>query len=161
RPDVTSRARDTLATLGAVLEAVCAKAPGSWVESKEFGFALHTRTSLPEHARAANERALADSRGLEGMTVREGKDVLEFSVLASTKAHAIDHLRDVTRADAVLFAGDDVTYEDGFAALAEGDVGIKVGSAPTRARFRLPTLESMPAVLGALVDLRQRASRKP
>src|SRR5690606_9200827 len=124
-------------------------------------FALHTRTTLPEDASEANELALANTRWLDGVTVRRGKDVLEFSVLASTKADAIDHLRDIAAAGAVLFAGDDVTDEDGSGTLTATDVGIKVGPPPTRARFCVPTLEAMPAVLSALVDFRRRASRNP
>ncbi len=54
----------------------------------------------------------------------------------TTKGEAIEHLRRYTAADAVFFAGDDVTDEDAFAALIPDDVGVKSG--PGRHRRRLP-----------------------
>lgn len=71
-------------------------------------------------SRAAHE---ADADVLE----RGGKDIVEFAVRHVTKGDAIARLRRLHGADAVFFAGDDVTDEDGFRVLGDGDVGVKVG----------------------------------
>jgi trehalose 6-phosphate phosphatase len=49
-----------------------------------------------------------------------------------------------------IFAGDDVTDEDGFAVAAElGGAGIKVGAGETRARHRVPSVAALAAWLAA------------
>ena len=63
--------------------------------------------------------------------------MLEFSVRSTTKGEAVEHLRRYTGADAVFYAGDDVTDEDAFAALLPHDVGVKSGEGPTEAAFRV------------------------
>ena len=67
---------------------------------------------------------------------------------------ALDALREQVRADAVLFAGDDVTDETAFARLRDGDVGVKVGDGETAARFRVADPAAMADVLRRLVELR-------
>lgn len=156
RPALSAGEHASLADLVVILERVSGEVPGSWVETKSFGYALHTRLSLPDDAIAANERALLETAVISGLTVREGKNVLEFSITATTKADAIRHLRELAGATGVFFAGDDVTDEDGFAALAETDVGVKVGEPPTRAGHTIASLEAMPALLSALVEFRRR-----
>lgn len=156
RPALSAEQQTSLADLSMILERVSGDVPGSWVETKAFGFALHTRLSLPDEATAANERARRETSVIAGLTVREGKNVLEFSVTATTKADAIRHLRELAGATGVFFAGDDVTDEDGFAALTETDVGVKVGRPPTRAGHTIESLEAMPAVLSTLVEFRRR-----
>ena len=158
KPALTAEQHASLADLLHILERVSGSCVGSWVESKSFGYALHTRLSLPDDAAAAEARALAETSVIDGLTVREGKHVLEFSITSTTKADALQHLRELTGATAVFFAGDDVTDEDGFAALTATDVGVKVGRPPTRAHHTVESLEHMPALLRALAELRVRAS---
>ena len=57
---------------------------------------------------------------------------------------------------AVLFAGDDVTDEDAFAALspADGDVTVKVGDGETAAGLRVGSPAEVAELLHALADLR-------
>lgn len=160
RPALSAAQRASLDDLRLILERVSDDVAGSWVESKSFGYALHTRLTLPDDAAAADARALAEASVIEGLTVREGKHVLEFSITATTKADALRHLRGLAGATAVFFAGDDVTDEDGFAALTATDVGLKVGEPPTRAAHTIASLEHMPAVLSALVEFRRSAAAR-
>lgn len=141
-----------------VLEDVADGIDRVWLERKPAGFALHTRLATEEDSRRAHLVALEEARSQLGdLTVRRGKDVLEFAVRSTTKGEAIEHLRRYTRADHVLYAGDDVTDEDAFAALQPGDVGIKCGDGDTAAAFRVAEPEQIARALSMLVGLRSEA----
>lgn len=121
------------------LEALVAQHPGLVLERKRGAVALHYRLapscqSLVEHAMQA---ALAHTPGME---LVHGKRVVEMKPAGSSKGRAVQSfLAEAPFAGRhALFAGDDLTDEDAFAAVqARGGAGIKVGDGPTRARFRL------------------------
>ena len=92
---------------------------------------------------------------LDDLTIREGKNVLEFAVRSTTKGEALEHLRRYTAADAVFFAGDDVTDEDAFDALQADDLGVKSGPGPTLAPFRVAGPEQIAHVLSAVATFRE------
>ncbi len=159
-PPLGDEDRAHVATLSVVLEAVSAEHPGTWVEAKPAGFALHTRNlpgSAEEAANAAARRAV--TKALIPAKVRDGKNVIEFSVLSVTKGDAMRHLRDYTGATAVLYAGDDVTDEDAFAALGETDLSLKCGQGDTIAGYRVETPQAVAAVLQRLAELRAATGR--
>ncbi|GAA2080516.1 trehalose-phosphatase [Pseudolysinimonas kribbensis] len=141
-----------------VLEDVASGIDRVWLEQKPAGFALHTRLASQADSRRAHLVAMEETRAeLEGLTVRHGKNVLEFAVRSTTKGEAIEHLRRYTRADRVLYAGDDVTDEDAFAALLPGDVGVKSGAGPTVAAFRVAGPEEVAHAIARLAELRTDA----
>lgn len=149
--------RDELATLGEVLEDVAAGLDDVWIEPKPVGFALHTRLATEADSRIAHLEARAEVRAAlddADVVIREGKNVLEFSIRATTKGQALEHLRRYTGSDAVFFAGDDVTDEDGFEALGPDDVGVKSGQGATLANFRVPGPAEVALVLARLADFR-------
>ena len=126
-----------------------------WLEAKPAGFALHTRLATEHDSRVAHLVALSEAQAeIENLTVREGKNVLEFSVRSTTKGEALEHLRRYTAADAVFYAGDDVTDEDAFAALTPDDLGVKSGPGPTEAPFRVAGPEEIALVLSTLATFR-------
>ncbi len=126
-----------------------------WLEVKPAGFALHTRLATEHNSRVAHLVALSETAAeLDNLTVREGKNVLEFSVRSTTKGEAVEHLRRYTAADAVFYAGDDVTDEDAFAALLPHDVGVKSGDGATEAAFRVAGPVEIAEVLAALATFR-------
>ena len=135
-------------------ERVLGSEPGVRLERKPFGIAVHTReVTDAEHARellaAAVEFGVA-----EGLHVREGKQVREFSVRASDKGAVLQSIRDALPVGPVLFLGDDVTDEDAFKVLGPDDLGIKVGDGDTAATGRVPDPAAVAAVLARLVELR-------
>jgi trehalose 6-phosphate phosphatase len=146
--------------LRAVLEGVADGIDRVWVEPKPAGFALHTRLASEEDSRRAHLVAMEQTRAeLEGLTVRRGKNVLEFAVRSTTKGEALEHLRRYTRADRVLYAGDDVTDEDAFAALLPDDIGIKSGPGETVAPYRVDGPEEVAHAIARLAELRSGARR--
>jgi trehalose 6-phosphate phosphatase len=75
----------------------------------------------------------------------------------ATKGDGVERLREHVGATGVLYAGDDVTDEDGFAVMHEGDVGVKVGPGETKAEFRVADPDAVSELLGRLAAA--RASR--
>lgn len=138
-----------------VLSQVADSIDDVWLEAKPAGFALHTRLATEQNSRLAHLVALREATAeLDDLTIRKGKNVLEFAVRSTTKGEAIEHLRRYTAADAVLYAGDDVTDEDAFAALQPGDLGLKSGPGDTLAAFRVGGPDEVAQALAALADLR-------
>ncbi|ODU04295.1 MAG: trehalose-phosphatase [Pseudonocardia sp. SCN 72-86] len=150
--DDAQRARRS--DLLAELEKLIDGEPGVALERKPAGAAVHVRNAAAD----VGERVLAAVRmgpaATEGIDAIEGKAVIDLAVVEVSKGGAIDVLRARTGADAVLFAGDDVTDETGFARLGDGDVGIKVGAGPTAATHRVADPEAMSQVLGVLREAR-------
>ncbi|GAB3396841.1 hypothetical protein GCM10027515_00430 [Schumannella luteola] len=127
-----------------------------WLEPKPAGFALHTRLASDRASRVAHLVALTETAAeLDNLTVRHGKNVLEFSVRSTTKGEAVEHLRRYVKADAVFYAGDDVTDEDAFAALEAHDLGLKSGSGDTVAAHRVDGPAEVAAALAALATFRE------
>jgi trehalose 6-phosphate phosphatase len=141
--------------LGDVLGEVADSFDQVWLESKPAGFALHTRLATDHNSRVAHLVALSEaSAEVENVTVRKGKNVLEFSVRSTTKGEAVEHLRAYTKATAVFYAGDDVTDEDAFAALGADDFGLKSGDGETVAAHRVAGPAQVAQVLALLAEYR-------
>lgn len=142
--------------LNSVLGEVADSVDQVWLEPKPAGFALHTRLATEENSRVAHLVARSEATAeVAELTIREGKDVLEFSVRSTTKGEALEHLRRYTGADAVFYAGDDVTDEDAFAALNPDDVGVKSGEGATLANFRVSGPTQVARTIALLADLRE------
>ena len=147
---------DQLNTLGQVLEAVSGSFDGTSIERKPAGMAIHTRLAVPGEEAAAQRAAREQvNEAIPGLTVREGKNVVEFSVRSSTKGDSIDLLRGHTGAERVFYAGDDVTDEDAFAALRDGDLGLKIGPGPSLAGYRVRSPKEVTQVLTLIADYRE------
>ncbi|MEA5457091.1 trehalose-phosphatase [Sinomonas sp. JGH33] len=155
--------QEALHALHIAFAEVASQAPGTWVEEKPAGRVLHTRQADAEVAEAAVGAARERLASRRDVFLKTGKQVLEGSVVHATKGEGISFLRQVTEADALLFAGDDVTDEDGFLALDDGDVGIKVGDGETAAGFRVADPRNIAEAMALLVSLRAElgAQRTP
>lgn len=148
--------RAAMRTLSDVLGQVVGTLGSVWLEPKPAGFALHTRLATDRHSRVARVVAMSEAQAeIDDLKVRLGKDVIEFSVRDTTKGEAVEHLRRYTHADAVFYAGDDVTDEDAFVALGPDDLGLKSGPGTTAADFRVDGPEDVAHVLTLLADLRE------
>ncbi len=128
--------------------------PDSHLEEKGSGVAFHYRTVAPVRQPEAARAALEAATGLEGVRVLHGKKVVEVSAAGADKGTALDALRRRLAAEAVVFIGDDVTDENAFAVLGGADVGVKVGSGPTGARYRVGGPAQVPGLLLLIESLR-------
>jgi len=152
---LTAEEHDRVVRIGAVLDAVGERFPGVVIEHKPAGHGVHTRRVSAEVAAEANAAASAAAHEADADVLeRGGKDILEFAVRHVTKGDAIDRLRELRGAEAVFFAGDDVTDEDAFRVLRDGDVGVKVGEGDTLAGHRVADPAALTDVLKQLARLR-------
>ena len=128
--------------------------PGTRLERKAFGLALHTRGVDAAVASRAKARARSVCESFKGnLRIRTGHGILECSVLEASKADGIAALREATGAEATFFAGDDITDEDAIASLGPRDVGIWVGEGSSAAQYRLADAHQVAAALGLLASL--------
>ncbi len=135
--------------------------PGVTLEGKPAGMAVHVRNATTE----VGERVMAAVRSgpaaRPGVEATPGKAVLDLAVLQVSKGSAIETLRERLGADAVFFAGDDVTDETAFAVLRPRDVGVKVGDGQTRAAHRVADPAEMTGVLETLLAARTTRATAP
>jgi trehalose 6-phosphate phosphatase len=147
-------ARERLDRLGSELRALVADAPGVTLEHKPAGIAVHVRNADRAVAARVLDAVRAGPAQRPGVASTPGKEVLDLAVLEVSKGTALDELRTRFGADAVLFAGDDVTDETAFARLRPGDVGVKVGEGDTAAEYRIPDPPAAAALLETLLAAR-------
>jgi trehalose 6-phosphate phosphatase len=146
--DLATR-RDELAEQ---LRALVAGVPGARLEIKPAAVAVHVR-QVPDRAVAAELLVRVVAAVDPSLTKKPGKEVLELAVIDADKGSALRRLRAEVGAAAALYLGDDVTDEDAFRALADGDLTVKVGEGETAARLRVPDPAAAVALLGRLADL--------
>ncbi|MBP2435884.1 trehalose-phosphatase [Microbacterium amylolyticum] len=153
--DGAEREARQAAELATDAEAAVHGVDGAWIEHKAFGFALHTRRAHAEDEATARDAVdTIVAKRAPSWRRRDGKNVVEFAWRHEGKDTAIAELREAVGADAVLFAGDDVTDEDAIRSLEDGDMGIHVGAGETVASYVVDDTPTLAAVLTALARIR-------
>ena len=129
----------------------------SWpVEEKPLSAAFHYRTAPDrEAARRQLQQVEADAR-TAGLRTRWGRLVLEvLPPIETSKRTAVEHLLGRTHLRRALYAGDDTTDLDAFAALDGLELGIRVAiaspEAPAALRERADVVLDSPAALAQLL----------
>jgi len=126
------------------------RTPGSFIEEKEYALAWHYRTCDPE---LGNIRAMELRSDLEQMSgdlvpsLIEGDKVIEIKNAEINKGLAASVWLKKQKWDFVLGIGDDQTDEDLFRSLPGGAYSIKVGTAPSRAHYRLQSFRQIRELL--------------
>lgn len=144
-----------LVELRRALRELAAGRDGVALEVKPASVAVHVRRADPQVGRQVMDAVRAGPARWSGITVTEGKAVIELAVVQTDKGAALALLRDRCGADAVLFVGDDVTDERAFTRLSGADVGVKVGEGATAAGYRLPGPADVTTLLECLVAQRR------
>lgn len=129
------------------------------IERKPYSRTVHTRGIAPEAAAALHEHATEVVAEFPDIRVIEGHDITELAVKQATKGDGIRLLAGAGEPTAMGYLGDDVTDEDAFAAIDEltasralnAGLTVKVGSAPTRASWRIADPAAVAELLGRLV----------
>jgi trehalose 6-phosphate phosphatase len=135
------------------LERLVARETGLLLEAKQGALALHyrLRPELEAICVLAMERAV---NGTPSISLRRGKQVIEAVGHNRNKGEAIESfLAEKPFAGRVpVFAGDDLTDEDGFASVNRlQGISIKVGQGATQARYRVKDREELLSWLNAII----------
>lgn len=157
---IDAAAKELLQQVVHSMHNIAARYPGATVEPKPVSVAFHVRNVADSDAACALRDA---STAVENLNIHttEGKAVLEFAVMDTNKGSAIDLLRNQCGASAVIYLGDDVTDEKAFARLNPSiDIGIKVGSGPTKAQYRVASPDEVTLSLELVLAERQEFLRK-
>ncbi|MBS1672346.1 MAG: trehalose-phosphatase [Actinobacteria bacterium] len=152
--DLTSEPADRAEVIGELRELI-ADLDGVAYEPKTFGFGVHTRSAAPGQEELAFVRVekWAPQR-IPTWRRRTGHHLREFSWRDEGKDAALSRLRAHVDATAVMFAGDDVTDEDGMRTLAGDDLGVRIGAGETAAGLRVADPAAFSVLLEALADAR-------
>ncbi|MDR7434513.1 MAG: bifunctional alpha,alpha-trehalose-phosphate synthase (UDP-forming)/trehalose-phosphatase [Armatimonadota bacterium] len=114
--------------------------PGAFVEEKEYALAWHYRLADPEVA-SMRAKELIDTllRATTHVDVQvlHGNKVVEVRPIGVDKGRAALYFLHKTPSDFILAMGDDRADEDLFASLPQEAFTIRVGLAPSQAKFSL------------------------
>ncbi|RZA05645.1 MAG: trehalose-phosphatase [Moraxellaceae bacterium] len=137
------------------LQQACAAYPALLIEDKAYSFALHYR-QCPELAEVALHIMQQLQADYPQLKLGFGKCVIEILPKQADKGNAIAWImqQPLAAQRKAIFIGDDITDESGFALVnALGGLSIKVGSGPTQAHYRLPTVATVADFLTAFSTL--------
>ena len=126
--------------------------PRLLVEDKGVALALHFRRA-PEREEELRELMAGAAARYEGHHLLHGKMMLEVRPAHADKGKAIARYLEVPPFSGrrPVFAGDDLTDEDGFAAVNRlGGIGIKVGAGESAATCRVPDVAALHDWLAAV-----------
>lgn len=148
RPDLDLA---TLTPVRAALEALQAQHAGLLLEDKGAALAMHYRLAPRSESLVRETMTQLAARLGDAFTLREGKCVFELTPKGFSKRTAIEaFMREAPFAGRTpVFVGDDVTDEDGFAAVNDmHGVSIRVGASPdTAARHSFGSVSAVIAWL--------------
>ena len=125
--------------------------------------ALHDRNvparRMPE-LRGLLRRVARDARKL-GFEPARGKRVTDFVPRGYDKGKAVRLLRRRLDPSVIVYFGDSEADEPAFAALRPGDLPVRVGAGPTRARYRVRGPEDVARFFRELARLARSREREP
>ena len=133
-----------------ILDMYVLRTPGSFVEEKSYSLAWHYRKVNPElglvRARELKEDVLHLTSNLN-LIVLDGNKVIEIKGGGVHKGRTANHWISKREWDFMFAVGDDWTDEDLFEVLPASAFSIKVGLGMTKARFYLPSIKDVRALL--------------
>ncbi|MHB1416587.1 MAG: bifunctional alpha,alpha-trehalose-phosphate synthase (UDP-forming)/trehalose-phosphatase, partial [Chloroflexota bacterium] len=143
-----------------VLEMHVDRLPGSFVEEKEYSVVWNYRNADPELASTRSKEVMDDLVAFTAnidVQVLQGNQVVEVRSAGVDKGMACLHWLAEREYDFVLGIGDDVTDEDMFRALPRAAYTVRVGAAPTHAKF---TVADYRDAVGLVADLSAQTGRE-
>jgi trehalose 6-phosphate synthase/phosphatase len=142
------------------LQQITAEYPKVRLELKPTGIAVHLRAVDADDAAAVTASVVENPATWPGVHLLRGKKVLELTVVTTNKGRALRALMKANHCTATVFIGDDITDENAFGVLEDGDVGIKVGPGRTVADARIADPARVADVLNVLADSRRRVIKR-
>jgi trehalose 6-phosphate synthase/phosphatase len=133
-----------------VFEIFVDRTPGSFIEEKDFSLVWHHRNvqhNLAETRKVELREALAGMLPSMGLDAMEGNQVIEVKRAEINKGRAVHQWIPADEGTFVLALGDDRTDEDVFEVAPDDAWTIKVGLETTAARFSVPDVWAVRALL--------------
>ena len=138
-----------------VLENFMDRTPGSFIEEKDYSLVWHYRKSDSELANIRMKKmkeTLAHVTKDLGLGVFDGNKVLEVKNERINKGLAALKWISLEKYDFMMAAGDDWTDEDIFKVLPEQAYSIKIGLAPSKAKFNVNYIKEFRSLLKKLIE---------
>jgi trehalose 6-phosphate synthase/phosphatase len=138
-----------------ILERYKRRTPGALVEEKNFSLVWHYRRADPELAAvrvAELKETLYFLTANLKVEIAEGNKIVEVKNAGINKGRAAMNWIGRKQWDFMLAVGDDLTDEDLFRELPDSAYSIKVGLAPSRAKFRFKSQRDVRSLLKSLRD---------
>jgi len=138
-----------------VMQLFADRIPGAFIEEKQFSLVWHYRNAEPQSASAAAQELLdalagiAPSLGVEGIP---GNKIIEMRLHGIGKGKTTSRLFGDIWAPFTLCAGDDWTDEELFDVMPPHAYTIKVGHAPSKARYSVASLQTVRDILISLSE---------
>jgi trehalose 6-phosphate synthase/phosphatase len=133
-----------------ILQYYADRTTGSLIEEKDFSLVWHYRRVDPELA-SVRAWELKDSlmhfTANLNLEVLEGNKVIEIKNVGINKGRAVLRWISKRKWDFILALGDDWTDEDLFAVLPKSAYSIKVGLAPSQAKYNLDSVAEVRSLL--------------
>jgi len=148
--ELTEDQQNLLTEVTSAVEQIAHAHPGVWIEHKPASAVVHTRALAADRAPEVLQEAMDGPGALPGVSPMHGNQVVELAVTSATKGESLQALRTTLPGVPALYAGDDVTDETALGVLGAGDVGVKVGDAPTVAEHRVAGVQEVAQLLGRL-----------
>lgn len=154
----TSSLNTWKAPVRVVMQLFADRIPGAFIEEKQFSLVWHYRNAEPQSASVAAQELLdalagiAPSLGVEGIP---GNKIIEMRLHGIGKGKTTRRLFGDIWASFTLCAGDDWTDEELFDVMPSHAYTIKVGHAPSKARYSVASLQT---VRDILLSLSQQSS---
>ncbi len=138
-----------------LLESYVDRTPGTFIEEKNYSLVWHFRKAEPEQGEMrANElkdelHTMVANHNLE---IMEGNKVIEVKAGGINKGVAAMRLLKNQEVDNIIAIGDDWTDEYMFRELPQSAVTVKVGLKNTAASYKVESVNSVRALLKALME---------
>ena len=152
---LTNQQRQLLDRLERDLAKIAESGEGFSLERKPASIAFHYRNADEEAGERARKQVLEGPASDPAVYVKQGKKVVELGVVPTNKGTAFFAMRQRSAAVAAIFIGDDITDEDVFLRLTGPDVGVKVGSGESAAKYRVDGTEDVARLLARLCEKRR------
>lgn len=146
-----------------ILELYTDRTPGAFIEEKDYSLVWHYRRTEPllgaQRAKDLKDDLLHLTSNLN-VGVMEGNKVIEIKDTGINKGRAAQNWLSRHSWDFTLAIGDDRTDEDLFETVPPEAYSIKVGLAPSKARFNLATQRDVMPLLRRCIACDKGATRK-
>ena len=137
-----------------ILELSVDRTPGSFIEEKKSALVWHFRKSEPDLAKLRTQE-LKDTLVMMATNLNigvfEGNKIIEIKPVSINKGQATQLWLEQNDSPFIFCAGDDYTDEDMFSVLPDFAVSCKVGTGPSKAKFRVSSPNELRDFLNQLI----------